>query len=379
MGRGIALQVGKTPGMELVWVSDLNLQAAKQAAEMGGCELVGEDVVKMLQQSPIDVFVEATNSIAAAADYCVAAMDQGAHVVLMNAEVDLALGVYLKNYGEERGLVVTSDAGDQHGVLATMIEEIRLWGFDIVQAGNIKGFLNRYATVESLAHEAAIRELNVNQCCAYTDGTKLHIEMAVLANGYGYLPPEGGMTGPRVDKVEEAMSSFDFDSYNDQGRIDYILGAEPGGGVYVVGKCDWPDQKHYLWYYKLGDGPYYLFYRPYHLCHLETTRAIAQVHFHREAVLQAWHGRVTDVYAYAKMDLKAGMEMNHAIGSDEIYGLAEPCERGDVAGQVPVCVVDSKEPWVLTKDIAKDTPLTWGHFKIPSSNLVDRFKTQLSS
>ena len=79
-------------------------------------------------------------------------------------------------------MIVTSDAGDQHGVLMTMIDEIEMWGFDIVQAGNIKGFLNRYATPESIRPEAEKRNLSAIQCCAYTDGTKMNIEMALIGN-----------------------------------------------------------------------------------------------------------------------------------------------------------------------------------------------------
>lgn len=52
-----------------------------------------------------------------------------------------------------------------------MIHEIQLWGFEIIQAGNIKGFLNRHATASELEHEAAKRNLSPIQCCAYTDGT----------------------------------------------------------------------------------------------------------------------------------------------------------------------------------------------------------------
>ena len=297
MGRGVALQVAQTPGMELAFIADLAKEAIDLTLEAAGVRGVmvenaaalptlaeGEcwtltDAAALLETDnalELDALVECTNSIAPAARFCLAAISRKAHVVLMNAEVDLALGQLLAHEAQKNGVLVTSDAGDQHGVLARMIEEIQMWGFRIVQAGNIKGFLDRYQTASGLVEEAAKRNLNPIQCCAYTDGTKLNIEMAVIANALDLTPYVVGMEGPACEDVRDAMQLFDFDAYGEQGRIDYILGAEPGGGVYVVGHCDNPHQIPYLQYYKLGEPPYYLFYRPYHLCHLETPWAIAE-------------------------------------------------------------------------------------------------------
>lgn len=373
MGKGIAFQIHATPGMDLAWVMDINAQAAATAAELGNCSNHGTDFQPLLDQHPIDVLVEATNSIGAAADYCLAAIDSGAHVVLMNAEVDLALAPLLHHEAQQKNLIVTSDAGDQHGVLATMIQEADMMGMDIIQAGNIKGFLDRYATPESIRHEAEKRKLSVTQCCAYTDGTKLHIEMAVLANALGYLPPEGGMTGPRAKNVQEALGLFDFDSYGDTPRIDYLLGAEPGGGVYLVvrPKKELPaEQAFYLNYYKLGDGPYYLLYRPYHLCHLETPKAIlAAVNGH--AILST-SSQTCNVYAYAKCDLPAGTTIKHAIGSAEIYGLVEALD----GKRIPIALLEQST--TLKTALSKDEPLTSKHLDLPDYRLTESWHRQQS-
>jgi predicted homoserine dehydrogenase-like protein len=261
----------------------------------------------------------------------------------MNAEVDLAHGPELARLAEANQLVITSDAGDQHGVLATMIEEAGLMGFDIVQAGNIKGFLDRRATPASIRLEAEKRNLSATQCCAYTDGTKLHIEMAVLANALGYLPPRGGMTGPRAESVEEALTLFDFEAYDGRPRIDYLLGAEPGGGVYLIvtpKKEIPPLQSFYLNYYKLRTSPcgkYRLLYRPYHLCHLETPKAVFCAAAGK-AILAPPKKKICEVYAYAKSNLPAGTRISHAIGSAELYGLVEPL----TPGKVPITSLESE-------------------------------------
>lgn len=385
MGLGIAWQIGKTPGMRLSFVADRNKDAALEAKRVYGKDcLVSEDCHALLRDPkiPIDVFVESTNSIGAALEYSLEAIRRKAHVVLMNAEVDLIFNALLRSEAEKFGVIVTSDAGDQHGVMARMMEEIEMWGFDIVQAGNIKGFLNRYATTESLRHEAEIRKLSLDQCCAYTDGSKLNIEMAIIGNEYNLTPLVSGMEGPACSSIEDAIGLFDFDSYDGRGRVDYILGAKPGGGVYVVGKCDDEFQKHYLWYYKVvSRHPYYLFYRPYHLCHLETTRAIALAALYGKPVLTQRFGRVNDVYAYAKRDLVAGEEIRHGIGNDLVYGMVMEAKGADLNKQIPQGVLDSTEAETRTKILVnkkKDEPIFWNDVSLPDG-LIQRYYHQQKS
>lgn len=365
MGVGIALQVKATEGMDLVWVADLDSSAAQRAAAFGDCDLFGVNFDDLFGNHPIDVLVEATNSIGPAGEYCLTAIRGGSDVVLMNAEVDLALGPLLNAEARHHGVTVTSDAGDQHGVLATLIQEAGEMGFEVVQAGNIKGFLDPAATPTSIAQEAAKRNLSPAQCCAYTDGTKLHIEMAVLANALGYLPPTGGMTGPRAARVEEALQLFDLSHYGETPRIDYLLGAEPGGGVYLIVRPKKglpPEQAFYLNYYKLGPGPEYLLYRPYHLCHLETPKAIRAA-ARGEAILTSTH-KTCEVYAYAKRDLPAGTSIAHAIGSAECYGRVEPLD----AHKVPIALLE--DPTTIHTAVAKGSPLTYAHLSLPACPLT---------
>ncbi|MFP6874015.1 MAG: homoserine dehydrogenase [Verrucomicrobiales bacterium] len=400
MGIGIAWQVNRTPGMKLVFVGDIDISAAREAALSTGLdvrevkenpaisEVFGDEEVlvtgdplglmEQLGEHSLDVIVEASNTVGSAARYCLAAIERGFDIVLMNAEVDLALGWLLHHRAKDRGVVMTSDAGDQHGVLRRMIDEVQLWGFEIVQAGNIKGFLNRYATAQSLSEEAAKRNLSPIQCCAYTDGTKLSIEMACLANSVGLLPTVAGMEGPRAADVREALELFDFNAYGGTGRIDYLLGAEPEGGVYVVGRCDEPLQAGYMAYYKRGEGPYYLFYRPYHLCHIETPSAIAEAVILNRSVMKPDAGRITDVYAYAKRDLRHGELIRHAIGGDKFYGLVESCKEADAAGKVPLALLEAEgEAFPVMRDsLVKDQALKSAMVEIPDSFLRRKFDEQ---
>lgn len=398
MGVGIAWQIRRTPGMELVVATDLDSVALEKTAQAyggpsqnwaadqplpsSGGLLLSRDPFYLRQRPELklDVLVEATNTIGFAGKACFDAIEAGMHVVLMNAEVDLALGPLLHRRAEEKGVVVTSDAGDQHGVLRRMMDEIQLWAFDLVMAGNIKGFLNRYATAADLAYEAKIRNLNPVQCCAYTDGTKLGVEMALVSNASGMVPFVPGMEGPKAARVEQVFQCFDFQRYGPEGVVDYVLGAEPGGGVFVVGRCEDPIQAEYLKYYKLGEGPEYLFYRPYHLCHLETPRAIARaVEFGRPMLVPSF-GRVADVYAYAKSDLPAGTRIEHGIGGDACYGLIETCAAAESEGKLPICLLECEgdQRPRLKKAVGKDRALLWSDVDLPNGYLQQRFAEQLA-
>ncbi len=384
MGSGIAYQIDKTPGMRVSFLADIDLAAAEKGAQVYGKPThITTDCMAALRDEniPCDVFVEATNSIIAAYDYCLAAIERKAHCVLMNAEVDLILGHLLQAAAKKQGVIVTSDAGDQHGVLSRLMDEVEMWGFETVQAGNMKGFLDRHRDIEGTVEIAKKLGLSTIQCLAYTDGSKLNIEMAVIANEHGLTPTVPGMEGPKADKVQDVFKVFDFDKYNGEGRVDYILNAkEHGGGVYVIGKCESKFQEGYMNYYKVyNKHPYYLFFRPYHLCHLETPRAIALVALFGKATCTQKAGRVTDCFAYAKKDLAAGTRIEHAIGSDEVYGLIDTAKSADSRNQVPQGVLDvedSKARPVIKRKIDKDQPLTFDDIDLPPGRMADLWEQQ---
>ena len=385
MGRGIAQQISKVPGMQLSFIADHNRAAAEDAARVYGDRTVVETDALAALGNPslqLDVLVEATNSILAAFDYCAAAIERHAHCVLMNAEVDLILGHLLRGMARKEGVVVTSDAGDQHGVLATLLEEIDTWGLEIVQVGNMKGFLERHRNLAGSVAIARQLKLSTEQCLAYTDGSKLNIEMSIIGNEYGLKTVQPGMRGPRAERAEDALSLFDFENGSGgDGHVDYILGArQHGAGVYIITRCRDPIQASYLHYYKVpSKGDYFLFLRPYHLCHFETPRAIARAYLYRSAVCSMRQGRVTDCYAWAKRSLRVGDTIRHAIGSDEIYGLIMNAKEADAANCVPQGLLeleDSQDVPRVKRAIGIDEFLTWDHVEMPDSRLVQLWREQ---
>jgi predicted homoserine dehydrogenase-like protein len=225
-----------------------------------------------------------------------------------------------------------------------------------VVAGNIKGFLDRSANPTTIVPEADKRNLDYRMCTSYTDGTKLGIEMALVANAYGLRTAVPGMLGPRARDVTEVLDLFDFASIRDgeSAVVDYVLGAEPGGGVFVVGASDDPYQRDMLEYYKMGKGPFYLFYRPYHLCHVEAMQSVAEAVLDGRALLQPTCGFRTNVIAYAKTDLRAGDSCD-GIGGYTCYGMVENTPRDGTTDGLPICLA---EDVVLARDIPRDERIT---------------------
>ncbi len=66
------------------------------------------------------------------------------------------------------------------------------------------------------------------------------------------------------------------DDFKDGGLVDFVLGAEPHTGAFVMGYNDHPVKRQYMAYFKFGDGPLYMFYTPYHLPHLQLPHSVAR-------------------------------------------------------------------------------------------------------
>lgn len=371
MGRGLLYQSTITPSIDCIAIADLdierctafldrlgfpytvveNLEAMHQTIENNRIAITGNGDL-ITQCAYVNAVIEATNSICEGGRFAVAALNNQKHLILMNSEIDLIFGPYLVWLAKKQNVICTSCDGDQYGVIKHLIDELQSWGFELVMAGNIKGFLDRYANPTSIIAEADKRNLDYRMCTSYTDGTKLNIEMAIIANAYGLATPTPGMNGPPAAHVNDVFQKFDLDClWRDRKPfVDYILGAEPGGGVFAVGYCHHPYQREMLAYYKMGMGPYYLFHRPYHLCHIEAMSTVINAVYRNTPLLQPDHGFQTNVYAYAKRNLEQGHILD-GIGGYNCYGIIENCSDPANRPGLPVCLAENV---VLKRPVRKD-------------------------
>jgi predicted homoserine dehydrogenase-like protein len=356
MGKGIVFQSAITPGIGCAAVIDkdpvkaekalksLKLKYIKASRRSDLLDAVSKSAIALCEDPNlitsndlVDAVIEASDSILEGAEIVISAINSGKHAVMMNAEVDQVFGPYLRELARKKGVVYTSCDGDQHAALKRLIDEMRFWGFKLVMAGNIKGYLNRHETPTSIIKEADIRGQSHRMCAAMADGTKMNIEMSLISNALGLRVVKAGMTGPKAENVKDVLRLFDFKKLYRHGEAvaDYILGAYPGGGVFAVGYCGNPYQAGMMKYYKMGDGPFYLFYRPYHLCHIEAMRCVAEACLDRTAFLVPEYGFKTNVIAYTKRDIEKGKEMD-GLGGFDCYGLIE--NSGEKNGGLPVCL-----------------------------------------
>jgi predicted homoserine dehydrogenase-like protein len=158
----------------------------------------------------------------------------------------------------------------------------------------------------------------------------------------------------------------------DTGLVDYILGAEPGPGVFVLGYNDHPVRKHYMQHFKMGDGPLYVFYVPYHLPHLEVHLTAARAVLFHDATVTPMGGPVCDVIAIAKRNLDAG-EFLDGIGGFTCYGTIENAEESSIQKLLPMGL---SEGCRLKRDISKDQAISYEDVEIPVQRNCDDLRSE---
>lgn len=396
-GRGIALQIiASTPGMRLCAIANRRIdpairafteagvepvrcdtQAELEAAIAAGTPAVTEDAIALARAAGIDAIIEVTGSLDYAAAVVLAAIKSGTHVVQMNAELDGTVGPILKRKADARGVVYTFSDGDQPGVQMNLFRFVAGLGCKPVLCGNIKGLHDPYrdpTTQRAFAEKWGQKPAMV---ASFADGTKISFEQAIVANGTGMKVARRGMLGPDFSggnpgaplvPLEETVSAFaaHLDG-GGPGIVDYVVGARPGPGVFVLATHDDARQAHYLNLYKLGTGPYYCFYTPYHLCHFEVPTSVARAVLFADAVLTPLAGPEVGVIAVAKKDLVAG-DLIDELGGYEVYGVADNIEAIRAERLLPIGLAVGCK---LVRAVAKDAPLTFDDIEIPTGRTID--------
>jgi len=387
-GRAIALQLGTpVPGIRLVAIANRTPQHGERAFREAGvaawrhvgssrdAEAAISRGLPVLTDAPsvltnceaIDIVVEATGTIQAATSVVLDAFDHGKHVVLVNAELDSLLGPILKARADRAGVVVTHTDGDEPGVAMTLLRYLRTLGLRTVAAGNIKGMVDYYRTPDTQRAFAEKNDQDARKVTSFADATKLSMETTVLANATGFHAGRRGMYGPACKYVREIADLLPPDQMLDTGLVDYALGAAPHTGAFVIVHEDSPLKQAQLAYYKIGAGPFYVFYTPFHLPHLQIASTIGRAVIHRDATVAPLAGPVCEVVTVAKRDLKAGDRLD-GIGGFCSYGLIENTAAARVASALPIGLSEGR---TLRRDISKDQVLSFDDVDVPADGAVE--------
>ncbi len=397
MARGIALQfLTATRGMRLVAIANRSVDRAIQAFRDAGASqvqvvddveglegtvlqgryAVTGDPAVLCQAHVVDVLIEVTGSVEFAAHVVTEAIANGKHVVMMNAELDATVGPILKVRADRGGVILTNADGDQPGVILNLYRFVKGIGLRPVLCGNIKGLHDPRRTPATQLEFARRWGQRPEMVTSFADGTKISFEQAVVANATGMRVARRGMLGPTVPagtSIQEAAALFPRDLLCDgPGIVDYVVGASPSPGVFVLGVHDHPVQRHYLSLYKLGDGPFYCFYTPYHLCHFEVPNSVARAVLFGDAAVAPLGGPTVEVVATAKRALRAG-EVLDGPGGYTCYGRCENAELVRAQRLLPMGVAEGCR---VRKDILQDAVLTYDDVDLPEGRLVDRLRAE---
>jgi len=390
MGQEIIAQVGHMVGMEIAVVVDLTADRARkgysfsqkkkdvveakgiadaQKAVRDGKWVVSQDSEVATSTPGIDVVIDATGSPEMGATITMASINHKKHVVMMNVECDITVGPILQQLASNAGVVYSMASGDEPAAIMELYRFARAIGFTVVAAGKGKNNpLDIYATPESLAEKARVRNMSARMLCEFVDGSKTMVEMASVANATGLKPDCRGMHGPhcnRSDLLKTFVPKKDGGILASAGAVDYAIG-DVNPSVFLLFTTADERLREGLSQRDMGNGPYYLLLRPYHLCSCEVPLTVARAVFYGESSGHPMRKPVAECFAVAKKDLKAGATMD---------GIGEFCYRGSVdlaqaaRGEklVPLGLVKGLG---LKRDVPRDTPITWDMVDIRDESVL---------
>lgn len=383
--------LGPVPGLRVAAIANRTPQRAVAALEAVGCTnfvlgrvtdvdrhaptgpvVVVDDPLALCEARTLDVIVDVTGTVEFGARLALAAFAAKKHLVLVNAELDSTLGPILKVHADRAGVVMTDTDGDEPGVAMTLLRYLRSLGLTPVAAGNLKGMVDHYRTPDTQRDFALKYDQDPHSVTAFADGTKLSMEATVLANATGFGVGVRGMFGPRCAHVKEIAGKLPLEAMLHGGLVDYALGAEPHTGAFVVVHEEHPLKMKHLAYLKMGDGPLYVFYTPFHLPHIQVASTIARAALDRDATVAPLGAPRCDVVAIAKRALRAGETLD-GLGGFCAYGAIE---NADVARRDGLLPIGLSEGAVLTRDVAKDEPILDADVVRPEGRTSDRLRAE---
>lgn len=395
MGRGLVSQMALMQGMAPAMIVDLDRELAEQAYKNAGildyivadnfeqaesAMVQGKYVVAscaswVCQSKLLDAVVDATGIPEVGAGIALEAIQNKKHIVMLNVETDIVIGVLLKKKADEAGVVYTGSAGDEPGAVMELYDFAKGLGFDVKAFGKGKNNpLDHSANPDTVREEAIRKKMNPKMLASFKDGTKTMVEMTAMCNATGFLPDKMGGHGP-VANVSELPSIFSLKEeggiLNRYGTVDYVNGIAPG--VYVIISSPLDTVREELQYLSMGEGPNYVLYRPYHLTSLETPLSVALAVLDHQATIAPLDRPYAETVAIAKKDLEEG-EMLDGIGGYTVYGSICTYEEARNNGFLPIALIHSKVK--MKQNVKKGQPITYDMVLMDEDSLLYQLRKE---
>jgi predicted homoserine dehydrogenase-like protein len=372
--QGIQAYRDAAPGSEPVVVST---QQEFDRSVGAGRPVVTDDPMLVCRSPLIDAVLDATGAIELGAHVALEAFAHGKHVVLMNAELDATLGPILQVHARSHGVIVTACDGDQPVVQINLFRFVKGIGLIPRVLGNIKGLQDPYRTPITQKAFAERWGQKPAMVTSFADGSKVSCEQAVVANATGMTVARRGMLAfDHPGHVDALTTRYDLDMLRELGGIvEYVVGAQPAPGVFCLAEQPDSRHRHYLNLYKLGEGPLYSFYTPYHLCHFEAHNTIARAVLFGDAAGAPLDGPRVEVCTVAKRDLSAG-EVLDDYGNFMSFGQAVSAAERREQDYLPHGLVEGCR---VRRDIRRDEVIRFQDVVLPEGRLIDRlYREQLA-
>ncbi|MER8430205.1 NAD(P)H-dependent oxidoreductase [Mesorhizobium caraganae] len=399
MGTDIVVQVALMPGMRIGAISEVRPQAAIDAALLAGHDrsdivqaanasaidraieagkiAVTEDLHALAAAGRIDVIIDATGNPNIGTLFALEVMKNGKHIVMLNVEADITIGRFLKEEARKAGVVYTGAAGDEPACTLEIIGFARSLGFNIIAAGKGKNNPLKFdAMPADYAKEAAERNMNARMLVEFVDGSKTAIEMVAIANATGLVPDVPGMHGPTAT-LEELASVLcpreDGGVLHRKGVVDYSIGKGVAPGVFCVIETRHPRVMERMIDLKVGKGPYFTIFRPYHLTSLEVPLSAARAVVYKRADMEPLDHPVAEAVAVAKSDLGTGQSLG-MIGETDYRGFAMTWEDARAKGALPLGLAERAK---VVKPIRKGDFLTYENCVPDDSMVITQIRRRL--
>jgi len=393
MARGITFQVlGHMEGLTIAAIANRTIEHAVEAFRDAGVEnpvevhtpeevdehvragrhVVTDDPAVLAQSESVEGIIDATLDIENSVVVAMAAIEGKKPFVTMNADMDSTVGPLLKTRADAAGITYSGTDGDQPGSIMNLMRFVETIGYRPVLGGNMKGFQDVRRTPETQKEFAAKFGLSPQAATSFADGTKIAMEQAMLANATGFRVGKRGLYGPERAHVSEAVGAFPEDEMLEYGLVDYLLGAEPGPGVFVIGYSENPTRQRYMRYFKMGEGPFYVFYTPFHLAHLEVAITAARGILLQDTAVTPIGGPMCDVLAVAKRDLQPG-DVLDGVGGFTAYGEIDNTSIIQDEGLLLMGLAAGSR---IVRPVPQDQPITLADVELDESRVTVKLRRE---
>lgn len=390
MGKGLINQIRRhTPGMSVSVVFSRNVNQAFECFEIAGIKdykivnnsielekaihlgvsAVTDNIELLLDSDDLDVLVDMTGSMEFSTKLTLDAIKKKRNILSFNAELDATIGPIIKRMATEAGVKYSLAEGDQPGVTINLYRFVKNMGFEPLVCGNIKGMLDHYRNPDTQKEFAKHWGMSPYMATNFADGSKVSFEQACIANATGMKVGKRGMYGFESTKhIDELTDLYDVEELKRLGGVvDFIVGPKPGPGVFVFAASSDPHKIKYLEYGKLGKGPLYSFYIPYHLLFFEIPCSITRMIDLDDDICSSIGEPIVEVIATAKVDLQPG-DIIDEIGGFKTYGI---CENSDVCRQNDFLPMGLANGSKVINAVKKDTLIKFEDVQLRQGTLIE--------